>query len=71
MAKLPKAPFEKILKESVSNIRVSDAGALALAQAIEEIARKIAADAAELATHANRKTILEEDVKFAVKKKFE
>jgi histone H3/H4 len=69
MGKLPKAPFEKILKESAKNIRASDAAARILAEITEEISREIAADAAELAKHAKRKTILEEDVKLARKRR--
>jgi histone H3/H4 len=33
-----------------------------------ELSKQIAADAVELAEHANRKTILEQDVKLAYKK---
>ena len=68
MPKLPKAPFEKILKESAKNIRVSDSAAEALAEAARELSKEIAADAAELAKHAQRKTILKEDVKLARKR---
>lgn len=68
MVKIPKATFEKVLKEADPKIRVSDAAAAALAEAIGEVAGDIAKDAAELARHANRKTILEADVKLAYKK---
>ena len=71
MAKLPKAPFEKILKESSKDIRVSDSAAKALVEVIEEISKAIASDAAELALHAQRKTIVEADVKLAGKRKFQ
>jgi len=67
--KLPKAPFEKILKDSAKNIRVSDSAAKTLTEIIDEIAREIASDSAELAKHAQRKTILREDVKLARKRK--
>lgn len=66
---LPKAPFEKILKDSAKNIRVSDPAAKALAEIMEELAKELAADAAELAQHANRRTILDQDVKLARKRK--
>ena len=69
MSRLPKAPFEKILKESAGNIRVSDKAAQALAELAEEWAKALAVQAAELAQHAQRKTILEEDVKLASKRK--
>lgn len=68
MVKLAKATFEKVLKESSKDIRVSDPAARALAEVIAQISREIAADAAELAKHANRKTILEQDVKLASKR---
>ncbi|MBI4181357.1 MAG: NFYB/HAP3 family transcription factor subunit [Candidatus Aenigmarchaeota archaeon] len=67
MPVLPKAPFEKILKEAAKNIRVSDAAAFALAELAEQIAREIAADAADIAKHANRKTVLAGDVTLAHK----
>jgi len=69
MVKIPKATFEKVLKEADPKIRVSDAAAAALAEAVGEISMEIARDAAELARHANRKTILEADVRLARKRK--
>lgn len=68
MAKLPFATFERILKESKKGIRVSDRATEEFLFVINEISRQIAADAVELAEHANRKTILEQDVKLAYKK---
>jgi len=69
MAKLPLAPFEKILKESGKNVRVSESGARAFVEVIEEIAKEMGIEIAELARHANRKTILPNDVKLAYKRK--
>lgn len=69
MRKLPKAPFEKILKDSAKNIRVSDSAARAMVDVIEEVSKGIASDAAELARHAKRKTIVEADVKLASKRR--
>ena len=69
MTKLPKAPFERILKESARNIRVSDSAAAALAEAMGEVAKEIAEDASEIAKHANRKTVMRDDVKLAFKMK--
>lgn len=69
MAKLPKAPFEKILKESAKNIRVSDAAATVMVDVMQELAKELASDAAELAQHANRKTILAGDIKLAHKRR--
>lgn len=71
MAKLPKAPFEKILKESSKKIRVSDGAAKTLTKIMEDRAKEIAAEAAELALHARRKTILEEDIMLAQKRRGE
>ncbi|MBU0953224.1 MAG: NFYB/HAP3 family transcription factor subunit [Nanoarchaeota archaeon] len=68
MAKLPLATFEKVLK-ATGNVRVSDRATLAFTEAIAEIAEAIARDAAQLALHANRKTIMEQDVKLAYKKR--
>jgi len=69
MTKLPKAPFEKILKESGKGIRVSDSATKAFVDVIGDISKALAADCAELARHANRKTILDSDVKLASKRK--
>lgn len=68
MAKIPLAPFEKVLKESKKDIRVSDFATRAFVELINEIAKEIATDAAELAEHANRRTILDSDVKLAGKR---
>jgi histone H3/H4 len=69
MSKLAFATFEKILKESDKNIRVSDGATDAFIEAVAEISRQMAKDSAELARHAGRKTILETDVKLANKRR--
>ena len=69
MAKLPLAPFEKILKESRKGIRVSDAATKEFVFLVGEISREISRECAELAEHANRKTILDIDVKLAGKRR--
>ena len=69
MGRLPKAPFEKILRESGKDVRASDSAAQALAEIAEDLVKELAQDAAELARHAGRKTILEEDVRLARKRK--
>ena len=69
MGKLPLAPFEKILKESRKGIRVSDTATKEFVFVINEIAKELAQDCAELAEHASRKTILEMDVKLAGKRR--
>lgn len=66
---LPLATFEKILKESGKDIRVSKRAAEEFIKVVEEISRQLAADALELAKHANRKTILEQDIELAYKKR--
>lgn len=66
---LPLATFEKILKASSKNIRVSDAATQAFVSVIEDVSKQVAADAAELARHANRKTILADDISLAYKKR--
>lgn len=68
MAKIPLATFEKVLKESRKGIRVSEEAAKEFVEIIGEIAKEIAADASELAVHANRKTILKSDIKLAAKR---
>lgn len=67
MVKLPLATFERILKETSKNIRVSDAATREFTVAIEEVAKELAADAEELARHAGRRTILDSDIKLAYK----
>jgi histone H3/H4 len=68
MVKLPLATFEKVLKESKKNIRVSDRATKTFVGVIEEIAKDIASEAGEMAEHANRRTIMESDVKIAAKR---
>lgn len=67
MVKLPLAPFEKILKDSGSNIRVSKEATKAFVELIEEIARETAVDATKFARHAGRKTVKAEDIRLARK----
>ncbi len=69
MAKLPLAPFEKILKESRKGIRVSDEATKEFVFLINEISKDLAQECADLAEHANRKTVLAADVKMAGKRR--
>jgi len=66
MAKLPIAPFEKILKESGAK-RVAFSAAEALAEMAAEMAADIGKHAASLADHAGRKTVVRRDVEMAKK----
>lgn len=68
MAKLPIATFERILKESEKNIRVSNKAAIAFTEFIGDFSKELAREIAEIARHAGRKTILEGDVKIIVKR---
>ena len=66
---MPLAPFEKILKESGKNIRVSESATKEFVKVVEEISRGIGSEAAVLARHASRKTILDTDIQLASKRK--
>ena len=63
---LPLAAMEKILKDSGAE-RVSDTAKVALKDALQELAEKLAETAVKLAGHAGRKTIKAEDIKLAAK----
>lgn len=69
MAKLAFATFEKVLKESDKNIRVSDDATNAFIEVILNVSRQLAKDSAELARHTGRRTILKSDVVLANKKR--
>jgi histone H3/H4 len=66
MPKLPIATFEKILKENGAK-RVSFSAAEALAEVMGELAAEISKNAAVLADHAGRKTVVDRDVVLARK----
>jgi len=68
MAKLHIATFEKVLKESKSGIRVSMEAAQEMVDVIGAVSSEIAKEAAEMATHAGRKTILKDDIVMAARK---
>ena len=61
---LPLAPLERILKKAGAK-RVSKKGAEAFAKVLEEYVFELSQEAAKLAEHAGRKTILERDVRLA------
>ncbi|MEM5798362.1 MAG: NFYB/HAP3 family transcription factor subunit [Candidatus Aenigmatarchaeota archaeon] len=71
MAKLAFSTFKQILKEASKGIRVSKNANIAFIEHMESYAKSIAKEAAELARHAGRKTITEDDIKFILKKRKE
>lgn len=64
---IPVAPIDRIMHQEGAE-RVSEEAAKYLRNIVEEIARQIAREASELARHANRKTVVREDVEFAVRR---
>ena len=64
---LPLTPFERILKKAGAK-RVSHEALKEFSNVMEEKLMKVATEAAFLAKHAGRKTVLEEDIKLARKK---
>jgi len=64
---LPKSPFERILKKAGAK-RVSNEAMEEFAKIMEEKMLKIASEAALLAKHAGRKTIIDEDIRMARRK---
>lgn len=67
MSKLPLSPFERILKKAGAK-RVSREALEEFANVMEEKLMKIASEAAILAKHAGRKTVLDEDIRMARRK---
>ena len=63
----PVLPFERLIKRAGAK-RVSHEAAEELAKVMEEKILKIAEEAALLAKHAGRKTVLAEDVRLAYRK---
>ncbi|RLE66412.1 MAG: histone [Thermoprotei archaeon] len=64
---IPLAPIDRILHEEGCT-RVSEEASRLLRDIVEKIARTIAKEACELAIHANRKTVMKEDVLFAARR---
>lgn len=64
---LPALPFERIIKRAGAK-RVSSDAAEELAKIMDERLEKISTDAAILAKHAGRKTIIDDDVRIARRK---
>jgi histone H3/H4 len=67
IAKFSPAPFERILKKAGAK-RVSADACEEFAKVMEEKMFKIATEAAVLAKHSGRKTIIDEDIRIAKKK---
>lgn len=64
---LPRAPFERVLKKAGAK-RVSQDALEEFAIVMEDKLFKVAKEAAFLAKHAGRKTIIAEDVRIARRK---
>lgn len=64
MARLPRLPFERILKKAGAK-RVSVDALDEFAKVMEEKLMIIASEAAAMAKHAGRKTVTDEDVRAA------
>ncbi|PIN98305.1 MAG: histone [Candidatus Diapherotrites archaeon CG10_big_fil_rev_8_21_14_0_10_31_34] len=67
MAEIPLAALDRIIRKS-SGLRVSETASKELGLFLESEGEKIARTAAEYARHAGRKTIVDADIKLAVKK---
>jgi len=64
---LPLIPFERLLKKAGAK-RVSHEALEEFSKVMEDQMYKVAKEAAALAKHAGRKTIVEEDIRFARRK---
>lgn len=67
IGRLPLLPFERILKKAGAK-RVSHEAMEEFAKVMEDKLMKVAAEAAALAKHAGRKTIIDADVREARRK---
>ncbi len=63
---IPKAPLARILQNAGAK-RVSQEAVNAFADVLTEISEDIATQAAKIAKHSGRKTVVSEDVKLAAK----
>jgi len=63
---IPLAPIERILHQE-GGYRVSEEAAIRLRDIVERFARDIARLSADMARHANRRTVKAEDVDMALK----
>ncbi len=67
MGELPIAAVDRIIRKA-TGLRVSEDAARELAEILEGEGEKISRNAAELSKHAGRKTIIDADIKLAVKR---
>lgn len=66
MAELPIAAVDRIIRKAGAQ-RVSESAAEELAEILEEKGVEIGSEAAELAEHAGRKTVRDEDIRLAAR----
>ncbi|MGB9709000.1 MAG: histone family protein [Infirmifilum sp.] len=62
---IPLAPIDRILHRQGAE-RVSEDAVILLRNFLEKIAQEIAREAVDASKHAERKTVSEEDIKFAI-----
>ncbi|ABL77757.1 histone family protein [Thermofilum pendens] len=62
---IPLAPLRRIFRSQGAE-RISDDAVVFLREYLEKLAREIALEAIEASRHANRRTVTDEDVKFAI-----
>lgn len=62
---LPLAPVERVIRSAGAD-RVSDGASIELAKVLEQFGLEISYEAIELAKHAGRTTVKEEDIRLAV-----
>lgn len=63
---LPNAPIERIIRKAGAE-RVSEGAVEELKLALEDLGDEIASEAIDMASHAERNTVKEEDVDMAMK----
>ncbi|KXA98816.1 histone [candidate division MSBL1 archaeon SCGC-AAA259M10] len=68
MVELPIAAVDRIIRR-VGGQRVSESAARELAEVLEEKGMEIASEATTLAEHAGRKTVRDEDIRLAMRKR--
>ncbi len=62
---LPLAPVERIIRNAGAD-RVSEGAGIELAKVLEDFGIEVAREAIDLARHAGRTTVKEEDIRLAV-----